>query len=117
MSEENQEAFVEEGAAGAGRGFLVAAGLLIGIFILLTGCVLTYVLAQRGEQAQRIAEREAQNATIIAQNALVTLTVEAQQAQLTAEAQPSDTPVPPPTNTPRPTRTPSPEPSATPEPE
>jgi outer membrane biosynthesis protein TonB len=109
MSDEfNEDFVVEEGeAAGAteaaGRTFLILAGSLIGIFIIIAACILGVALVQRNQQADEIAQREAENATIIAQNALVTQTVQAQQ---TEAARPTNTPLPSPT--PLPTSTPLP---------
>jgi len=82
MSEEFSDDFVVEEEESANRSFLIAAGSLIGVFIILAACLLVYVLMQRGqEQSDAIAQIESQNATTEAQNALVTQTVEAQETQ------------------------------------
>lgn len=120
MSEEFSEEFViEEEAAAANRPFLIAAGSLIALFIVLMACVLGAVLVRQNagsQRAQEIADIERSNATTIAQNALVTQTVA---AQLTIQAQPTNTPRPPATATDLPTPTPSPTspPTDTPTPE
>lgn len=103
MSEEFSDDFVleEEADAGASRSFLIAAGSMILIFIILAGILLVYFIGQRGEESDQVAAAEATNQAILAQNALVTQTVAAQQ---TIAAQPTNTPVPPtavpPTSTP-----------------
>jgi cobalamin biosynthesis Mg chelatase CobN len=117
MSEEFSEEFVvEEEATSASRPFLIAAGSLIALFIVLMACVLGAVLVRQNassERAQQIADIENANATTMAQNALVTQTVA---AQLTIQAQPTNTPRPPatatnlPSPTSPPTNTPTPEP-------
>jgi LPXTG-motif cell wall-anchored protein len=81
MSEEFSDDFVIEEEDTANRSFLIAAGSLIGVFILLAACLLVYVLMQRGEVQDEVAQIEAQNATTQAQNALVTQTVEALETQ------------------------------------
>lgn len=81
MSEEFTDDFVIEEEDTANRSFLIAAGSLIGVFILLAACLLTYVLMQRGQVQDEVALIEAQNATTQAQNALVTQTVEALETQ------------------------------------
>lgn len=81
MSEEFSDDFVIEEEDTANRSFLIAAGSLIGVFILLAACLLVYVLMQRGEVQDEVAQIEAQNATTQAQNALVTRTVEALETQ------------------------------------
>ena len=81
MSEEFSDDFVIEEEDTANRSFLIAAGSLIGVFILLAACLLAYVLLQRGEVQDEVAQIEAQNATTQAQNALVTQTVEALETQ------------------------------------
>lgn len=105
MSEDYSEEFVvEEG--GANRAFLILAGSLIGLFILIALFVLGITLAQRGDQAEAVAARETENAVILATNAEVTRQVAARQ---TEEARPTETstpePTPPPTNTPAPSPT------------
>jgi LPXTG-motif cell wall-anchored protein len=90
MSEEFSDDFVIEEEDTANRSFLIAAGSLIGVFILLAACLLAYVLMQRGQVQDEVAQIEAQNATTQAQNALVTQTVEAletQQALIEIEAE------------------------------
>lgn len=90
MSEEFSDDFVIEEEDTANRSFLIAAGSLIGVFILLAACLLAYVLMQRGQVQDEVAQIEAQNATTEAQNALVTQTVEAletQQALIEIEAE------------------------------
>jgi LPXTG-motif cell wall-anchored protein len=90
MSEEFSDDFVIEEEDTANRSFLIAAGSLIGVFILLSACLLVYVLMQRTETQDEVALIEAQNATTQAQNALVTQTVEAietQQALVEIEAE------------------------------
>ena len=81
MSEEFSDDFVTEEEDTANRSFLIAAGSLIGVFILLSACLLAYVLMQRGDVQDEVALIEAQNATTEAQNALVTQTVEALETQ------------------------------------
>lgn len=81
MSEEFSDDFVIEEEDTANRSFLIAAGSLIGVFILLAACLLAYVLLQRGQVQDEVALIEAQNATTQAQNALVTQTVEALETQ------------------------------------
>jgi cobalamin biosynthesis Mg chelatase CobN len=120
MSEEFSEEFVvEEEATSASRPFLIAAGSLIALFIVLMACVLGAVLVRQNassERAQQIADIENANATTMAQNALVTQTVA---AQLTIQAQPTNTPRPPATatNLPSPTPSPTSPPTNTPTPE
>ena len=94
MSEDFSDDFVieDEESEGSGRSFLITAGALIGVFILLAGCVLTYVLLNsRSESESSAATREAieiQNATIEAQNAIVEQTRAAvEDAALIAEAE------------------------------
>ncbi len=86
MSEDFSQDFVieeEEDSGGSSRSFLIGAGALIGVFIILAGCLLTYVLLQqRGDSnaAQR-AEIESINATTEANNQIIELTNQAQEAQ------------------------------------
>jgi LPXTG-motif cell wall-anchored protein len=97
MSEDFSEDFVlEEEEEGANRSFLILAGALIGVFILIVGCVLVFLLLQRGERQDAIAKIESENATTEAGNALVTQTVQALQ---TEAARPTDTPTIEPTAT------------------
>ncbi len=108
MSEEYSDEFVIEEEEPANRSFLILAGSLIGVFIILAACLLAYVLMQRNQQNEAVAQIEAQNATTEAQNAMVTQTVAALQTQA---AMPTDTPTPRPTEPP--TNTPVPSPTAT----
>jgi cytoskeletal protein RodZ len=97
MSEDFSEDFVvEEEEEGANRSFLILAGALIGVFILIVGCVLVYLLLQRGDRQDAIAKIESENATTEAGNLLVTQTVQALQ---TEAARPPDTPTTEPTVT------------------
>ena len=81
MSEEFSDDFVIEEDESANRSFLIAAGSLIGVFIILAACLLSYVLLQRGQVQDEVSQIESQNATTEAQNALVTQTVVAMETQ------------------------------------
>jgi hypothetical protein len=107
MSEEflplDEDEFEDE-EAGANRNFLVIAGSLVGVLILITICVLAIAFLRRdGGTDDAAATIIAQNATTEADNLLITQTI---QAMETDAARPTDTPVP--TNTVLPTNTPSP---------
>jgi cobalamin biosynthesis Mg chelatase CobN len=100
MSDDYSEDFVIEEAedgGGSSRPFLIAAGALIGVFIILAGCLLSYVLIQRrgDSNAAEVARIESINATTEANNQIVEQTRQAideqqalaqEQAQATAEA-------------------------------
>ena len=94
MSEEFSEDFVIEEEETSSRSFLIIAGSLIGVFILIAACALAYIVLQRGQTQGEIANIEAANATTEAQNALVTQTVEAIE---TEAARPTDEPTTVPT--------------------
>lgn len=97
MSEEFSDDFViEEEEESSGRSFLIIAGSLIGIFILIAACTLAFIVLQRGQTQSEIAEIESANATTEAQNALVTQTV---QAMETEAARPTEEPTELPTET------------------
>jgi hypothetical protein len=114
MSEDFSDDFiVEEESAGTNRNFLVIAGSLIGLFIIITACVLIYALTQRdgASNDDAVNTRVALNATTEAENALVTQTIIAQTAAAETVAampteEPTETPTPEPTDTPQPTDTP-----------
>jgi hypothetical protein len=89
MSEEFSEDFVIEEEESSSRSFLIIAGLLIGVFILIAACTLGYLVLQRGQTQDEIASIESANATTEAQNALVTQTVRAME---TEAARPTDEP-------------------------
>jgi len=112
MSEEFSDDFIiEEEEQGANRTFLIIAGSLVGLFILIIICVALYAFLNRDQSnADEIATIESENATTVAQNAKVTETIVAM--ELTASA---PTATLPPTDTPEPTNTPtaSPEPTET----
>jgi LPXTG-motif cell wall-anchored protein len=108
MSEEFSDDFIiEEEEQGANRTFLIIAGSLVGLFILIIACVALFAFLNRGDNSEEIAAIETQNAETAATNAAVTRTVVAM--ELTANA---PTATLPPTSTPEPTDTPT----ATPEP-
>ena len=108
MSEEFSDDFIiEEEEQGANRTFLIIAGSLVGLFILIIACVAIYAFLQRDNREGEIAEIENANATTAAQNALVTQTIIAM--EMTANAPTS-------TFTPSPTPLPTDTPTATPEP-
>lgn len=112
MSEEFSDDFIiEEEEEGANRTFLIIAGSLVGLFIIIIACVAIFALLNRGDNAAEIAAIETENAETAAQNARVTETIIAM--ELTANA---PTATLPPTSTPEPTDTPtaSPEPTDTP---
>lgn len=94
MSEEFSEDFVIEEEESSSRSFLIIAGSLIGIFILIAACTLGYILLQRGQTQSEIASIESANATTEAQNALVTQTVHAME---TEAARPTEEPTDAPT--------------------
>jgi len=104
MSEEFSDDFViEEEEDSTSRNFLVIAGSLIAVFILIVACVLVFALLQRGEEADTaVAEIEATNDAVATQNSFVTLTV---QALETEAARPTSTPTVEPTVTSSPTPT------------
>jgi LPXTG-motif cell wall-anchored protein len=109
MSEDFSDDFIiEEEEEGANRTFLIIAGSLVGIFILIIGCVLLYAFLNRGGNANEIAEIETANAQTAIENARVTQTIIAM--NLTNEA-PTQTftpsPSPPATNTPTATSSPT----------
>lgn len=89
MSEEFSEDFVIEEEETSSRSFLIIAGSLIGVFILIAACTLGYILLQRGQTQDEIAGIESANMTTEAQNALVTQTV---QAMETEAARPTEEP-------------------------
>jgi LPXTG-motif cell wall-anchored protein len=109
MSEEFSDDFIiEEEEQGANRTFLIIAGSLVGLFILIIACVALFAVLNGGDgNADQVATIEAENATTIAQNARVTETIVAM--ELTQNA---PTATSPPTDTPEPTDTAT----ATPEP-
>jgi LPXTG-motif cell wall-anchored protein len=108
MSEEFSDDFIiEEEEQGANRTFLIIAGSLVGVLLLIIGCVAVYAFINRGNNAAEIAAIETANAETAAQNARVTETIVAM--ELTANA-------PTPTYTPSPTSPPTNTPTATPEP-
>jgi hypothetical protein len=109
MSEEFSEDFVLEEGAAPNRTFLILAGSLIGLFIIIAGFILGFALLQRNGQSEEVALRLTENAEILAANALVTQTVQAMQ---TEAARPTNTPEP--TFTTAPTDTPEPTPEDTP---
>jgi hypothetical protein len=92
MSEEFSEDFEieEEEEESSSRSFLIIAGSLIGVFILIAACTLAYIVLQRGQTQDEIASIESANATTEAQNALVTQTV---QAMETEAARPTEEPI------------------------
>ncbi|MGD2078783.1 MAG: hypothetical protein PVH18_10390, partial [Chloroflexota bacterium] len=119
MSEDYSDDFViedEEETAGSNRSFLVSAGALIGIFIILAACLLSYAVIQQQRDANEaeIAEIESINATTEANNQIIEQTrqaVEEQQAVAEAEAaatadalatQEAEAAALPPTSTPEP---------------
>lgn len=111
MSEEFSDDFIiEEEEQGANRTFLIIAGSLVGLLILIVACVAIFALLNRSDNADQIAAIETENAETAAQNARVTETIIAM--ELTANA---PTATLPPTSTPEPTDTPtaSPEPTDT----
>jgi hypothetical protein len=75
MSEDFSEDFVIEGEEeGSGRPFLITAGALIGVFIVIAACFLVYVVTQQRSDSGTSAEATRitiQNATTNAQNAIV----------------------------------------------
>ncbi len=98
----------DEGGAASNRPFLMAAGGLVAVLLLSIFCV-TAVLMARGannNNNEEIAAIETQNAIIAVTNMAVTAAIEATQ---TADAQPTNTPLPTNTATPEPpTSTPTP---------
>lgn len=108
MSEEFSDDFIiEEEEQGANRTFLIIAGSLVGLFILIIACVALFAFLNRSNDAAEIAAIETANAETAAQNARVTETIIAM--ELTANA-------PTATYTPSPTSPPTNTPTATPEP-
>lgn len=108
MSEDFSDDFIiEEEEQGANRTFLIIAGSLVGVLILIIACVALFAFINRGNNAEEIAAIETANAMVATQNARVTETIVAM--ELTANA-PTATftpsPSPPPTDTP--TATPEP---------
>jgi len=86
MSEDFSDDFVieeEEENEGSNRSFLITAGGLIGVFIILAGCLLTYVLVQqqRDSRQSEIDERVSVNATTEANNQIVEATSQAIEEQ------------------------------------
>lgn len=112
MSEDYSDDFIiEEEEEGANRTFLIIAGSLVGLLILILSCVALVSFLNRGDNSAQIAEIEAANATTAAENARVTETIVAM--ELTAQAptatftpSPSPEPSNTPTATPAPTDTP-----------
>lgn len=112
MSEEFSDDFIiEEEEEGANRTFLIIAGSLVGLFILIIACVVIFALINQDDNTDEIAAIETENALTATENARVTETIVAM--ELTAQA-PTATftpsPTPPPTDTP----TATPEPTDTP---
>jgi LPXTG-motif cell wall-anchored protein len=108
MSEEFSDDFIiEEEEQGANRTFLIIAGSLVGLFILIIACVAIYAFLNRADNTAEIAAIETANAETELQNARVTETIESM--ELTASA-------PTATFTPSPTPLPTDTPTATPEP-
>jgi LPXTG-motif cell wall-anchored protein len=108
MSEEFSDDFIiEEEEQGANRTFLIIAGSLVGLFILIIACVAIYAFLNRADNTAEIAAIETANAETELQNARVTETIESM--ELTASA-------PTATSTPSPTPLPTDTPTATPEP-
>jgi hypothetical protein len=111
MSEEFSDDFIiEEEEQGGNRTFLIIAGSLVGLFLLIIACVAIYAFTQRDDRQDEIAAIEAANATTAAQNALVTQTIIAM--EMTANA-PTQTYTPSPTSPPTNTPTSTPEPTDT----
>ena len=88
MSEDFSEDFVledEEVSEGSGRSFLITAGALIGVFIILAGCLLGYVVLQQNDSSQANEATRVfitnTNATTAAENALVEQTRQALEEQ------------------------------------
>ncbi len=114
MSEDFSDDFIiEEEEQGANRTFLLIAGSLVGLLILILLCVGLFAVLNRSNNADQIAAIETENAETAAQNARVTETIVALEltgvaAELTAQAPtPTFTPSPTtePTDTPEPTET------------
>jgi LPXTG-motif cell wall-anchored protein len=111
MSEEFSDDFIiEEEEQGANRTFLIIAGTLVGIFILIILCVAGFAFLNRSNNSDQIAAIETENAQVASQNARVTETIVAM--ELTAQAptptftaSPTSPPTETPTNTPAPTNT------------
>lgn len=109
MSEDFSDDFiVEEEEQGANRTFLIIAGALVGVFILIILCVGLFAVLNRTDNSAQIAAIETENAETAQQNARVTETIVAM--ELTAQA-PTATftpsPSPEPTDTLVPTAAPT----------
>jgi uncharacterized membrane protein YgcG len=102
----------EEEGNGAGRPFMIIAGILLGIFLLTLMCIAAFAMTSRNGQQDLVAEIEMTNEAIASQNLLVTQTVAAMQ---TEAARPTDEPTATPTEIPpTPTVTATPTPTETP---
>jgi LPXTG-motif cell wall-anchored protein len=111
MSEEfSYDFIIEEEQQGANRTFLIIAGSLVALFILIILCVAGYAFLNRADNSSQIAAIETENAETAAQNAQVTQTIvamemTAQAPTPTFTASPTSPPTETPTNTPAPTDT------------
>jgi LPXTG-motif cell wall-anchored protein len=111
MSEDFSDDFIiEEEEEGANRTFLIIAGSLVGVFILIILCVALFAILNRTDTSNQIAAIETENAETAAQNARVTETIVAM--ELTDQA-PTATFTPSPTTPPTNTPTALPEPTET----
>ena len=81
MSEEFSDDFVVEDEEESGRPFLIAAGSLILIFIIISGVLLGFILTRQKDQSDEVGAREATNEAILASNALVQQTADAMAAE------------------------------------
>ena len=61
FSDDFSDDFVVEDEEESGRPFLIAAGSLILIFIIISGVLLAFILSQQSEQSDEVAAREATN--------------------------------------------------------
>jgi LPXTG-motif cell wall-anchored protein len=101
MSEDYTEEFVVEEEEGPNRRFLIIAGSLIGLFIIIAACTLGYFIIQGGGDGddevtdEAVAIRLTENAQTNAENTRVVQTIEALTRE--AAAAPEDTPTPRPT--------------------
>ncbi len=77
MSEEFSDDFVVEDEEESSRPFLIAAGSLILIFIIISGVLLGFILTRQKDQSDEVSAREATNEAILASNALVQQTADA----------------------------------------